>query len=152
MGDRGRSTSMAADVDVLIVGGGPAGLSVSKLLSDAGRPHLVIERGRVAENWRRHRWDSFCLSGPNWHVRLPGRAYDGAAPWGYMNREEIVAWLAEYAREFAVPVREGVTATGLAADPDGHGFRVTTTDGDYCACEVVIAIGCGTHPRLPSCA
>ena len=50
-------------IDVLIIGGGPAGLSVSKLLSDAGCPHLVLERGRVAENWRSHRWDSFCLSG-----------------------------------------------------------------------------------------
>src|SRR5262249_26329051 len=93
-----------------------------------------------------------CLSGPNWHVRLPGRAYDGAAPWGYMNREEIGAWLAGYAESFAVPVRESVTATGLTADPDGDGFQVTTTGGAYRAREVVIATGCTTPPRLPSCA
>jgi putative flavoprotein involved in K+ transport len=139
-------------VDILIIGGGPAGLAVSKLLSDARRPHLVLERGRIAENWRSYRWDSFCLSGPNWTIRLPGRIYDGSAPWGYMNRDEIAAWLADYARDFAVPVREGVSATALTADPDGDGFRVTTTGGDYHAREVVIAIGCSTHPRVPACA
>jgi putative flavoprotein involved in K+ transport len=139
-------------VDVLIVGGGPAGLAVSKLLSDAGRPHLVLERGRVAENWRSYRWDSFCLSGPNWHVRLPGRAYDGPAPLGYMGRDEIVAWLADYARAFAVPIREGVTATTLTAASEGDGFRVATTDGEYRAAEVVVATGCSTHPRIPDCA
>ena len=53
-----------------------------------------------------------------------------------MNRDEIVAWLADYAREFALPVREGVTATGLTAGVGGEGFRVATTDGDYRARDV----------------
>lgn len=143
---------MAAEsVDVLIVGGGPAGLSVSKLLTDAGISHLVLEQGRIAENWRSHRWDSFCLSGPNWTVQLPGRAYDGPAPWGYMDRTEIVGWLDDYARSFAVPVREGVMVTALAADPAG-GFRVASTGGEFRAGSVVVATGCSSNPHIPACA
>ena len=53
--------------EVVIVGGGQAGLAVSHELTKAGVEHLVLERGRVGETWR-GRWDSFCLVTPNWRT------------------------------------------------------------------------------------
>ena len=62
-------------IDTVIVGAGHAGLAVSRLLTDAGRDHVVLDRGRVAERWRTERWDSLHLLTPNWMTRLPGWCY-----------------------------------------------------------------------------
>ena len=75
-------------VDVVIVGAGQAGLSLSHELTAAGIDHLVLERGRVGQSWR-GRWDSFCLVIPNWTVRLPGGHYGGDDPDGFMPKSEI---------------------------------------------------------------
>lgn len=66
--------------DMVIVGGGQAGLSASFALSCHGVDHVVLERDRIACSWRDARWDSFCLVTPNfvpdWSwVRLP--LFDG---------------------------------------------------------------------------
>ena len=39
-------------VETLIIGGGQAGIAASAHLTRRGRPHLVIERARLAEHWR----------------------------------------------------------------------------------------------------
>ena len=59
------------EVEALIVGGGQAGLAMSERERD-GIPHLVLERGRIAERWRSERWDSLVANGPAWHDRFPG--------------------------------------------------------------------------------
>jgi putative flavoprotein involved in K+ transport len=47
-------------VSLVVIGGGQAGLAVSHELWAMGIDHVVLERDRVAETWRR-RWDSFRL-------------------------------------------------------------------------------------------
>ena len=71
-------------VDTVVIGAGHAGLAVSRLLTDAGRDHVVLDRGRVAERWRTERWDSLHLLTPNWMIRLPGWPYAGPAPDWYL--------------------------------------------------------------------
>jgi len=83
---------MPERIGTVVIGGGQAGLSVSRELTQAGVEHAVLERGRVAETWR-GRWDSFCLVTPNWSVQLPGHPYDGDDPDGFMPRDELVAYL-----------------------------------------------------------
>ena len=61
---------MSEIVDLVVIGAGQAGLSLSYELSRAGVEHVVLERGRVGESWR-GRWDSFCLVTPNWSMQLP---------------------------------------------------------------------------------
>ena len=87
---------MSESIEVVVVGAGQAGLATSHELTRAGVSHLVLERGRIAETWRK-RWDSFCLVTPNWTVQLPGGAYDGDDPDGFMPRDEIVAFFERYA-------------------------------------------------------
>ena len=40
------------------IGAGHAGLAASHFLSDRSINHVVLERGEVANSWRRERWDS----------------------------------------------------------------------------------------------
>ena len=62
-------------INTLIVGGGQAGLAMSEHLDNHAIPHLVLERGRIAERWRTARWDSLVANGPAWHDRLPSMKF-----------------------------------------------------------------------------
>ncbi len=139
---------MAEAFDVVIVGAGQAGLSVSHELTRSKREHVILEGGQVAQRWR-GRWDSFCLVLPNWTVRLAGLAYSGPEPDGFMDRDVLVDYLANYARSFSAPVREGVQVDSLEAGSDG-GFQLRTTIGDVTAREVVIATGGYQKPYRPA--
>ncbi|HEY2016745.1 MAG TPA: FAD-dependent oxidoreductase, partial [Bryobacteraceae bacterium] len=74
--------------DVIIIGAGQAGLATSHCLSRLGVDHVLLERGGIGERWRSERWDSLRLLTPNWMNRLPGWAYDGPDPDGFMTASE----------------------------------------------------------------
>ena len=69
-------------VDVVVIGGGHAGLTLSTLLSNEGRDHVVLEKGRVLEQWKSARWANFKMNTPMYVSRLPGQTDDleGARP------------------------------------------------------------------------
>jgi putative flavoprotein involved in K+ transport len=136
------------DRAVVVVGAGHAGLAMSYCLKQRGIDHLVLERDRVAQDWRESRWDSFCLVTPNWQCRLPGFSYAGDDPDGFMTRDEVVAFIEAYASSFEAPVLEGVEVTELQRDPEG-GFVLDTTAGEVTAGQVVIATGGHHVPRIP---
>ena len=139
---------MADAIDVVIIGAGQAGLSLSYELSRAGVGHVILERGRVAETWR-GRWESFCLVIPNWTLKLPGNPYRGSDPDGFMPRDGIVAHLAEYAQSFSAPVRERLNVSSLEQGNDGS-FILQTSDGVIRARKVVLATGAYQKPHRPS--
>ena len=99
----------------VVVGAGHCGLAVSRLLAARSIEHVVLERGEVAGSWRTQRWDSLRLLTPNWMTRLPGFAYRGDDPDGYLTAPEVVRFLEDYAVASAAPVRSGVTVTSGAA-------------------------------------
>jgi putative flavoprotein involved in K+ transport len=138
--------------DVVIVGGGQAGLALSYYLTAQGRSHLVLEQGRIAESWRSKRWDSLRLIAPNWSLRLPGFEYDGDDPDGFMGKDEVVARLETYAQSFAAPVREGVRVTAIERGPADPHFLMRTKGDSYRASQVVLATGALQQPRVPACA
>jgi putative flavoprotein involved in K+ transport len=134
--------------EVIIIGGGQAGLSVSFCLTEQGRPHVVLEQGRIAESWRSKRWDSLRLVGPNRTLDLPGLPYAGDDSDGFMGKDEVATHLEAYARSFGAPVHEGVRVTAVAPGPNGDGFLVQTDDGTYTAAGVVVATGALQRPFI----
>ena len=139
---------MSGPPEVVVVGAGQAGLAVSRELTQAGVAHVVLEKGRVGQTWR-GRWDSFCLVTPNWSVQLPGHAYDGDDPDGFMLRDEVVAYLERYAAGLVAPVREGVEVTSLTPGSDG-GFHLETPAGRLMAETVVLSTGAYQRPHRPA--
>lgn len=137
-------------VDTLIIGGGQAGLALSRSLTDRDVRHVVLERGRIGERWRSERWDSLRLLTPRWQSRLPGQEYQGADPDGFMTSGELVEYLESYAESFDAPVHAGVSVTGVS--PYAGDFLVETMEGSWRARNVVIATGDCMHPYVPSCA
>jgi putative flavoprotein involved in K+ transport len=134
--------------NTVVIGAGQAGLAASWWLVSRGIDHVVLERGRVAEKWRSQRWDSFTLLSPNWQTRLPGHAYSGPDPEGFMTGAETAAFLADYARSFAAPVVSGVTVTRVR--PGGDGWVLETSAGPLTACNVIIATGELATPHVPA--
>jgi putative flavoprotein involved in K+ transport len=134
--------------DTVVIGAGHAGLAVSRLLTDAGRDHVVLDRGRIAERWRSERWDSLHLLTPRWMTRLPGWDYTGPAREGFMPVAELVEHLERYAADFSAPVHGGTTVLSVAEAPSG--YRVTTDQGTWHSRHVVVATGPWGRPRVPS--
>lgn len=132
---------------VVIIGGGQAGLAMSWNLTQKNIRHIVLERHQLAWAWRHQRWDNFCLVTPNWQCKLPGFAYDGDDPHGFMLRDEIVAYIERYAQSFAAPLREGVTVERVSKSDNG--FALQTSVGPFTADQVVVAVGNYHRPRFP---
>ncbi len=127
--------------DIIVIGGGQAGLSMSSLLKENGIDHVLFEKNRIADAWSNHRWDTFCLVTPNWQCNLPGYSYSGNDPYGFMVKDEIVDFLREYAASFHPPLKENTTVTRVVKDESTGFFDVSTSAGEYSAREVVVCTG-----------
>ncbi len=97
----------------VVIGAGQGGLAMSRCLSDRSIDHVVLERSQVANSWRTERWDSLRLLTPNWQCRLPGYAYDGDDPDGFMTMPEVVDLITGYAKDIAAPVQTDTTVTSV---------------------------------------
>jgi putative flavoprotein involved in K+ transport len=139
---------VGARTETVIIGAGQAGLALSRHLTALGQPHLLLDRGRIAERWRSERWDSFRLLTPNWQLRLPGHRYTGPDHDGFLTRDQIVGFLERYAQSFDAPVRTGVTVHRVHPATAG-GWVVDTTAGVFEAANVVVATGHHGVPRIP---
>lgn len=148
MNDRTAGGLLATHHPVIVIGGGQAGLAASWCLKRRGIDHLVLEKHRVAHEWRAHRWDSFCLVTPNWQCQLPGFPYAGDDPYGFMKKDAVVRYVQDYARSFAPPLREGVTVTSLRRQ-EGGPFEIATDGGAFTADQVVVAAGGYQIPTIP---
>ena len=93
---------------------------MSRRLVNRSIDHVVLERGEVANSWRTQRWDSLRLLTPNWMTRLPGYAYRGDDPDGYLTASETAQLIADYAKEIAAPVRANTTVISVRP-ADGQG-------------------------------
>lgn len=132
---------------MVVIGAGQAGLATSYHLTEAGIDHLVIEAEGIGHSWRT-RWDSFCLVLPNWTLLLPGHEYSGDHPDGFMPRDEVVAYLEEYAAAFGSPVRTGARVESLS--PAGRKWRLGGHDLEVEARAVVVATGSFTRQVPPA--
>jgi putative flavoprotein involved in K+ transport len=131
-------------VDTIVIGAGQAGLATSYFLTQQGRPHIVLERGRVGERWRSERWDGFVLNTPNWGQQLPGFHYAGDEPDAFAPLDEVISYLERYAASFGAPVREETRVTAVRRH--GDGFDVEAGDDAYAARNVVVAAGSYQEP------
>jgi putative flavoprotein involved in K+ transport len=131
----------------VVIGAGHAGLAASHFLTERAIDHVVLERGEVANSWRRERWDSLRLLTPNWLNRLPGHDYGGPDPDGYLSMGEVVELIDRFATLVGAPVRTGTTVTSVRRTDDG--YRVTTDRGDLSCRTVVIASGACNRPAVP---
>src|SRR5688572_8986502 len=126
-------------VTTVVIGAGHTGLATSRFLRERAIDHVVLERGEVADSWRRQRWDSLRLLTPNWQTRLPGHRYEGADPDGFMAMAEVIAFIANYALVADAPVRTHTPVTSVRQNDQG--YRIVTDHGELQCRTLVLASG-----------
>nr|WP_312307962.1 MSMEG_0569 family flavin-dependent oxidoreductase [Acinetobacter variabilis] len=142
-----------SNYDVVIVGGGQAGLCVSHYLKKANIDHVVLEKeSELTHAWRNKRWDNFTLVTPNWQCLLPDHPYSGVDPDGFMKKNEIVEYLDQFIEKLNPPAILGITVQHVEKLAD-HSFVISTDQGEIQAKQLVVAAG-GYHtpiyPKLSS--
>lgn len=136
--------------EVLVVGGGQAGIAMSEHLGKNGIAHLVLERARIAERWRSGRWDSLVANGPAWHDRFPGMEFQQSGPDDFPTKDEVADYMAAYADRIGAPIRCGVEVTALTRNAGRPGFTAETSQGTVEADYVVAATGPFQRPLIPA--
>lgn len=138
--------SATTDLEVIVIGGGQAGLAIGYFLAQHGRRFAILEAGaEPAAAWRA-RWDSLKLFTSARYSGLPGLSFPGD-PDAYPGRDDVVAYLTEYARHFALPVMLSSRVGAIRRADDR--YRVALEDQDYTAEQVVIATGPFQVPFVP---
>jgi len=133
--------------EVVVIGGGQAGLAIGYFLARQGRRFTILEAAEEPAAAWRSRWDSLRLFTPVRYDSLPGLAFPGDAA-GYPGRDDVVAYLTEYARRFELPVEYDSRVRSVRAR-DGEGFLVELADRAYEADQVVVATGPFQVPFTP---
>lgn len=135
------------EYDVVIVGGGQAGLCVSYYLKKAGIDHVVLEKEtELTHAWRQKRWDNFTLVTPNWQCLLPDHPYNGNNPDGFMKKNEIVEYLDSFIEKLNPPALLNVQVTHVAKVAPQQ-FEIETNLGKTTAKQLVVAAG-GYHTPI----
>lgn len=131
--------------DVVVIGGGQAGLAMGYQLAQRGISFVILEaHERIGDSWRK-RWDSLRLFTPAKYDSLAGMPFP-AAGFSFPTKDEMANYLESYARTFRLPVMTGTRVTHLTRDGN---FKLTTTRGLLEARQVVVAMSTFQRPRVP---
>jgi putative flavoprotein involved in K+ transport len=141
-------------LDVIVIGAGHAGLSISHHLKNLNLSHIIFERGRIGDTWRNQRWDSFKLNTPNKVNSLPGRENGFSDAEGFCSASEFVSYLESYKGIFQLPVVENCEVLSVKSIPGSKDFSVSVSDNGsskfYRSRQVVVASGAQNKMNIPS--
>jgi putative flavoprotein involved in K+ transport len=141
-------------LDVIVIGAGHAGLSISYHLKNFNLSHIVLEKGRIGDTWRNQRWDSFKLNTPNKVNLLPGRENGFTDADGFSSASEFVSYLEGYSRTFQLPVVEKSRVLSVEKIPGSKDFSVSVLENGtpkyYRSKNVVVASGAQNKKITPS--
>jgi putative flavoprotein involved in K+ transport len=134
-------------LDVAVIGAGQAGLAMGYFLARQGRRFAILEAaGSIGAAWLT-RWESLRLFTPRRYSALPGRAFPGD-PDGHPTRDQVIAYLDEYAVAFDLPVELNSAVRSVARV--GERFVVELDDERIEADQIVVATGPFQVPSVPT--
>ncbi|MEU0486685.1 ArsO family NAD(P)H-dependent flavin-containing monooxygenase [Streptosporangium sp. NPDC006013] len=126
-------------VDVVVIGGGQAGLAAGYYLRRARADFVILDaRDEPGGAWR-HAWPSLRLFSPAPYSSLPGRMMPVPEGGGYPSAADAVAYLADYEQRYELPIIRPVRVS--AVRDGGEWLAVETGTGTWHARIVVSATG-----------
>lgn len=140
------SASGTTSFDVVVIGGGQAGLAVGYHLAKRGLRFVILDAGDETGHAWRSRWDSLTLFTPAQYSGLPGMPFPSPKD-AYPSKDDVASYLQAYASAFDLPVRLN-TKVGSLTQRDGA-YVVTTADAELTTSQVVVATGPFHVPFVP---
>ncbi|MEZ5152912.1 ArsO family NAD(P)H-dependent flavin-containing monooxygenase [Rhodococcus zopfii] len=134
------------DVDVVVIGGGQAGLAAGYYLRRAGLRFVILDDQPAPGGAWPHMWPSLRLFSPAEFAALPGWPMP---PWpdGFPPASHVISYLTAYEDRYDLPIQRPVRVTGVHRD--GQHLAVTTNKRTWRARRVISATGTWQHPFWP---
>jgi putative flavoprotein involved in K+ transport len=133
--------------DVIVIGGGQAGLSVGYYLARAGVRFVILDANeQIGDSWRK-RWDSLRLFTPAKLDGLAGMRFPAPRN-SFPTKDDMASYLERYAAHFWLPVRSGVRVERLFKQGARYVVKAGTLELE--AEHVVVAMAGYQRPKLPA--
>ncbi|TRV76236.1 NAD(P)/FAD-dependent oxidoreductase [Streptomyces sp. 130] len=139
---------MTRRTDVVVVGGGQAGLAAGYHLRRRGLDFVILEADAAPGGSWQHMWDSLHLFSPAEHSSLPGRLMPAQAGETYPGAGHVVDYLADYVHRYDLPVQHGSRVDAVRRDADR--LLVEAGSSTWAARAVISATGSWSRPFLPA--
>jgi cation diffusion facilitator CzcD-associated flavoprotein CzcO len=133
--------------DVIVIGGGQAGLSLGYYLRRAKLDYIILDAEDGPGGAWRHGWDSLRLFSPAGYSSLPGWLMPPPAHAGYPTRDDVLDYLTRYETRYELPVRRPVRVQTVERRSDR--LELVTDRGRLAARTVISATGTWSHPYIP---
>src|SRR5215213_6094253 len=130
-------------LDLLIIGGGPAGLSAAEAAAKEGLDYLVIEKGTIANTIRQYPVGRAMFSTPNEVEMHPGTLKPVREK---PTREEMLSHYIHFVLDLNLKINTAEKVVSVNGNIN-EGFVVKTDRSEYKARRVLFAIGAMEHPR-----
>lgn len=141
------SEADVALLDVIVIGGGQAGLATAYYLRRAGLSFAVLDAGSEPGGAWRHGWDSLRLFSPGNWSSLPGWPMPAKPGVDYPTRDDVIEYLTAYEQRYQFPIERPVRV--LAVKATEQGLEVVADRGARRARVVISATGTWSHPFIP---
>jgi putative flavoprotein involved in K+ transport len=133
--------------DVIVIGGGQAGLAVGYYLRRSGLTWTILDAAERPGGAWQEMWDSLTLFSPATWSSLPGWLMPGGDR-AYPGRDAVLAYLAAYEERYKLPIQRPVRVEAVRRADTG--FRLDSSAGAWTARAAVSATGSGTRPYIPA--
>ncbi|MEV4216783.1 ArsO family NAD(P)H-dependent flavin-containing monooxygenase [Nonomuraea sp. NPDC049725] len=140
-------TAPSAEAEVVVIGGGQAGLAAGYYLRRAGADFVILDAQEATGGAWRHAWPSLRLFSPAQYSSLPGRMMPIPADGGYPDAAHVAAYLTDYERRYRLPVVRPAAVRAVRRGADG--LVVESSAGTWRARAVVSATGTWWRPYIP---
>jgi cation diffusion facilitator CzcD-associated flavoprotein CzcO len=139
---------MSETIDVIVIGGGQAGLAAGYYLQRSRLSFVLLDGQKAAGGAWNHTWSSLRLFSPPEYSSLPGWQMPAPRDHRLPNRGHVVDYLHRYEQRYRLPIRRPVEVR--AVHRDRGELVVRTTDASWRARSVVSATGTWRHPFVPA--